>query len=76
MERTTPMGRLGRLGRLENITAAVLFLVSPAAGWITGKVSDLALPGHHQCLQSTHQQVEAECKQTDQNDAHDDHIGG
>lgn len=35
MERTTPMGRLGRA---EDIAAAVLFLVSPAAGWITGKV--------------------------------------
>jgi 7-alpha-hydroxysteroid dehydrogenase len=35
MERSTPMGRLGRP---EDIAAAALFLLSPAAGWITGKV--------------------------------------
>lgn len=35
MEATTPMARLGRP---EDIAAAVLFLASPAAGWITGKV--------------------------------------
>ena len=35
MERSTPMGRLGRP---EDIAAATLFLLSPAAGWITGKV--------------------------------------
>lgn len=35
MERSTP---LGRLGRPEDIASAVLFLCSPAASWITGKV--------------------------------------
>jgi 7-alpha-hydroxysteroid dehydrogenase len=35
MEQSTPMGRLGRP---EDIAAAALFLLSPAAGWITGKV--------------------------------------
>ena len=35
MERSTPMGRLGRP---EDIAAAAVFLLSPAAGWITGKV--------------------------------------
>jgi 7-alpha-hydroxysteroid dehydrogenase len=35
MERSTPMGRLGQP---EDIAAAALFLLSPAAGWITGKV--------------------------------------
>lgn len=35
MERTTPMGRLGRP---EDVAAAVLYLVSPAASWVTGKV--------------------------------------
>lgn len=35
MEGSTP---LGRLGRPEDIAAAVLFLVSPASAWITGKV--------------------------------------
>lgn len=29
---------LGRLGRPEDIAAAALFLASPAAGWITGKI--------------------------------------
>ena len=32
---TTPMGRLGQP---EDIAAAALFLVSPAASWITGKI--------------------------------------
>ncbi|GAA3996102.1 SDR family oxidoreductase [Comamonas faecalis] len=35
MERSTP---LGRLGQPEDIAAAALFLCSPAAGWITGKI--------------------------------------
>lgn len=35
MEQSTPMGRLGRP---EDIASAALFLLSPAAGWITGKV--------------------------------------
>lgn len=35
MEQSTPMGRLGQP---EDIAAAALFLLLPAAGWITGKV--------------------------------------
>jgi 7-alpha-hydroxysteroid dehydrogenase len=35
LERSTPMGRLGQP---EDIAAAAVFLLSPAAGWITGKV--------------------------------------
>jgi len=35
LEATTPMGRLGQP---EDIAAAALFLCSPAAAWITGKV--------------------------------------
>ena len=35
MEQSTPMGRLGQP---EDIAATALFLLSPAAGWITGKV--------------------------------------
>lgn len=35
MERSTPMARLGRP---QDIADAALFLLSPASGWITGKV--------------------------------------
>lgn len=35
MESSTP---LGRLGEAQDVAAAVLFLVSPASSWITGKV--------------------------------------
>lgn len=35
MEQTTP---LARLGRPEDVAAAVLYLASPAASWVTGKV--------------------------------------
>jgi 7-alpha-hydroxysteroid dehydrogenase len=38
MERTTP---LGRIGDPEDIAAAVLFLVSPAGGYITGKIIEV-----------------------------------
>ena len=38
MERTTPLGRIGDPG---DIAAAVLFLASPAGGYITGKVIEV-----------------------------------
>jgi 7-alpha-hydroxysteroid dehydrogenase len=38
MERATP---LGRIADAEDVAAAVLFLVSPAAGYITGKVLEV-----------------------------------
>jgi 7-alpha-hydroxysteroid dehydrogenase len=38
MERATP---LGRIADAEDVAAAVLFLVSPAAGYITGKILEV-----------------------------------
>jgi len=38
MERATP---LGRIGDPEDIAAAVLFLASPAGGYITGKIIEV-----------------------------------
>jgi len=38
MEELTPMGRLGEV---EDIAAAVLYLSSPAAAWVTGKVFEV-----------------------------------
>jgi 7-alpha-hydroxysteroid dehydrogenase len=38
MERSTP---LGRIGDPEDVAAAVVFLASPAAGYITGKILDV-----------------------------------
>jgi len=38
MERTTP---LGRIGDPAEVAAAVLFLASPAAGYITGKILEV-----------------------------------
>jgi 7-alpha-hydroxysteroid dehydrogenase len=38
MEAMTPMGRLGDP---EDIAAAALYLASPAAGWVTGKVFEV-----------------------------------
>ena len=35
MRKTTPMARMGEP---EDIANAVLFLVSPASAWITGKI--------------------------------------
>lgn len=38
MEALTPMGRLGSV---EDIATAALYLASPAGGWVTGKVFDV-----------------------------------
>ncbi|MFQ5698328.1 MAG: glucose 1-dehydrogenase [Myxococcota bacterium] len=38
MEALTPMGRLGQV---EDIAACALYLVSPAASWVTGKVFEV-----------------------------------
>jgi 7-alpha-hydroxysteroid dehydrogenase len=38
MERATP---LGRIGDPQDVAAAVVFLASPAAGYITGKVIEV-----------------------------------
>lgn len=38
MEKLTPMGRLGRV---EDIAACALYLASPAASWVTGKVFEV-----------------------------------
>ena len=38
MEQRTP---LGRLGQPEDIAAAVLWLVSPAGSWMTGKIIEI-----------------------------------
>jgi len=38
MEEATPMGRIGRV---EDIAACALYLASPAAGWVTGKVFEV-----------------------------------
>ena len=32
---------MGRLGSTEDIAAAALYLASPAAGWVTGKVFEV-----------------------------------
>jgi 7-alpha-hydroxysteroid dehydrogenase len=38
MEELTPMGRLGEV---EDIACAALYLASPAASWVTGKVFEV-----------------------------------
>ena len=38
MDALTPMGRIGEV---EDIAAAALYLASPAAGWVTGKVFEV-----------------------------------
>ncbi len=38
MERRTPMARLGTP---EDIAASILYLASPAGGWVTGKVLEV-----------------------------------
>jgi len=37
-ERNTPMGRIGRV---EDIAACAVYLASPAASWVTGKVFEV-----------------------------------
>ena len=37
-ERNTPMGRIGRV---EDIAACAVYLASPAASWVTGKVFEI-----------------------------------
>jgi 7-alpha-hydroxysteroid dehydrogenase len=38
MEALTPMGRLGSV---EDIAAAVIYLASPASSWVTGKIFEV-----------------------------------
>jgi len=38
MESLTPMGRIGKV---EDISACALYLASPASGWVTGKVFEI-----------------------------------
>ena len=42
LERLTRLHPLGRLGAPEDVTSAVLFLLSAASGWITGVTLDVA----------------------------------
>jgi 7-alpha-hydroxysteroid dehydrogenase len=38
MEEVTP---LGRIGQVEDIAAAILYLVSPAGSYVTGKIIEV-----------------------------------